>query len=201
MHNPSTINHFWFADAVDDAMASKRRAKYWYRGGPALDKKIQQQFGPLVEQAAKGQLKHWHLTPSGSLALVILLDQFSRHIYRKTANAFNNDSLALQYAKLALSEQQDTELSFIERAFLYHPFHHTENLIAQNQAVELFTHLVEDASLEWRVQLQSFLNSAIQHRSIVERFGRFPHRNRALDRPSTAEEKDYLGQSTRSFGQ
>ena len=197
---PGDIIDFWIGDAAIDPAVAKERSKLWYRADESTDRDIRKRFGATIARAAAGDLAGWEETAEGALALVILLDQFSRNCYRGTAAAFANDAHALKIAKRALEAGHDRSLSAAGRAFLYHPFQHSESVTEQNRNVKLVATLVETVSPEWTEFATSFANSAKEHREIVARFGRFPHRNVALNRASSATERDYLRQSAR-YGQ
>ncbi len=160
--------------------------KQW-NGGPAIDAEIEQRFGHLVEAASKGELRSWNSAGRGQLALVILLDQFSRNIYRGTPRAFANDARARAIAADMVIKGIDLRLTPNERAFIYMPFQHAESLAFQDQSVALFAKLAAEEP-----SLAGHLRYAQGHRSQIVRFGRFPHRNAILARASTPEEEAYL---------
>ena len=197
------ILEFWIGPAAHDAIASSKRNALWYRSNPKADDIIRGQFGKLlsVAEANGPDDKHWQATGRGSLALVILLDQFSRNIYRGTAQAFKNDEHALQSTLFAIDQKQDLHLACIERIFLYHPLHHCESLANQDRAVELFSLLERTAPRQWRKQMGRFVHYAELHRDIVRTFGRFPHRNSLLGRENTRQEQVYLDEHNHRFGQ
>lgn len=174
------ILNFWFHEL---------EAKMWFQKSDALDKKIQERFAPLHDQARKGELYAWRNTAQGSLAEVIVLDQFSRNIYRDTAEAFANDPLALALAQSAVDKKFHEQLSNIEKVFLYLPFMHSESPLIHEVALELYTELGEKTNLDFE----------IRHKTIIDRFGRYPHRNKILGRESTAEELEFLQQPGSSF--
>lgn len=184
-----------------DPIESSKRTKLWYGGNPSTDKKIRQQFGETLKGAEQGKLDDWANTDTGSLALIILLDQFTRNLYRGSANAFANDNRALEIARTAIDKSRDQRMSLIERAFMYHPFHHAESLPCQDQCVTLFENLESVAPRAWVRQIRTFANSARGHREIIRRFGRFPHRNEVLRRESSSEEIEYLKRDGKRFGQ
>ena len=151
--------------------------------------------------AEQNQLNHWSNEAQGSLALVILLDQFSRNIYRSTHQAFQNDARALNTAVSAVDKSQDLELSLVQRVFLYLPFEHAESMTAQDRSVELFSQLEQSAPEAWASQMKSFADHARGHWGIVNQFGRYPHRNRTLGRESSSAEQKYLDKVGKQFGQ
>lgn len=177
---------------IDEVLAfwfSERVAPLWFRSDPALDAEIRERFGALVTAAAAGELDDWLETPEGALALVILLDQFPRNIYRGTPAAFAADAKARAVADRALARGHDHQLAPARRMFLYLPFEHSEQLADQERSLALFTAL-GDAEL---------LDYAVRHREIIARFGRFPHRNAVLGRPSTIEEQAFMTQPGSAF--
>jgi uncharacterized protein (DUF924 family) len=169
---------FWFG--------SERKA--WFEKNPAFDDEIRRRFLSLYEHGAAGMLSGWRQTPAGCLALVILLDQFPRNMFRGSARAFAADAHALEAARHALAMRFDQGLSVDERAFLYLPFEHSESLEDQRRACELMQPLGEEV-----------YRYALRHKEIIERFGRFPHRNAALGRASTPGELAFLKTPGSSF--
>ncbi|HIG44569.1 MAG: DUF924 family protein [bacterium] len=201
MNEIEELLQFWIGPASTDPIESSKRTKLWYGSNPATDNKIRLLFSETLKRAERGELTDWANTDQGSLALIILLDQFSRHIYRGSADAFANDNRALEVARTAIDKRRDQRLSLIERAFMYHPFHHAESLPCQNQCVTLFENLESVAPRASARQISSFANSARGHREIIRRFGRFPHRNDVLRRESSSDEIAYLKRDGKGFGQ
>lgn len=197
---PTNIIEFWIGEASWDVVAAKQRSKFWYRGDISIDRHIKEQFGSTMLLAASDELVEWEKTSEGALALVILLDQFSRNCYRASARAYSNDVKALQIAKRAIKIGLHSSLTVVEKTFLYHPFHHSERLSEQNRYVELTAELLQTATTEWREFVLRFVDDAKDHQEVIARFGRFPHRNKALNRKSTLEEREYLKRSSR-YGQ
>lgn len=189
---------FWIGEAATSAELARKRKQLWYRSGSELDDAISEQFGDLLHAAISGELSQWRNSPRGCLALIILLDQFSRHIYRGQPDAFAQDTLALE---IVLGLEQHRELAFIERAFLYHPFEHAESMEMQIISVARFQELKDEASPPWQPMMSDFYRHACEHREIIERFGRFPHRNDILGRVSTVEEQQFLAEGGATFGQ
>jgi uncharacterized protein (DUF924 family) len=177
---PADILAFWFSQDV--------KAK-WFVREDGFDAELRQRFGALLAKAKQGELAHWVESPDGALALVILLDQFSRNIYRGTPNAFTADEMALAAAKQAIAQGYDLRLTAEQRGFLYMPFEHSEALADQDRGVALFEALGSEESLDYMRR----------HRDIIARFGRFPHRNAILGRSSTPEEIEFLKQPGSSF--
>jgi len=198
--DPSTVLTYWIGDAAKDPTAARARAKLWYRSSAKADAALTTQFGEILHLAEQQALPHWQTSIEGQLALIILLDQFSRNIYRGTAHAFANDGQALAIASQLISANQHLSLTPIEQVFVYHPFEHAEDLATQQQSVQLFQCLLNNAPTTWHHQLRGFLHHAQEHHDIVATYGRFPHRNRVLGRTHSAAENDYLV-NARRFGQ
>lgn len=177
---PAQVLHFWF-DELSPA--------HWWKKDPHLDDKIRQRFEGLLTAARSGQCAHWQATAQGSLALVIVLDQFSRNIYRDQPEAFAADEQALAVAKAAVAAGFDRELSDQQRHFLYMPYMHSEDPLVHEQALGLFASLAGENSEEFE----------LRHKVIIDRFGRYPHRNKILGRQSTPEELAFLAQPGSSF--
>lgn len=194
--NEEEILRFWFGEPP-----LKPRGKLWWQGGEGADETIRNRFGDLVEQALDGALDHWADTPRGALALVILLDQFTRNSYRGTGKAFAGDPMARGIVDEALWAGVDRELHPLERSFFYLPLEHAESLATQDRAIAAFRDLLEEAPAEYADYLRSNLDYARQHREVIARFGRFPHRNKALGRESTEAEAAYLASGGKRFGQ
>jgi uncharacterized protein (DUF924 family) len=182
------IIDFWFLPLGHPEHGKPR--EIWWRSNPDFDEEIRRRFGGLIRRAVAGELKHWPETAEGALALIILCDQFTRNIYRKSADAYCGDATALATARVAVARGFHLTVPRDARAFYFTPFHHSENLADQEMSCALFE-TVADANNN---------RYARGHRDIVARFGRFPHRNVVLGRISTAEELDYLKTAER-FGQ
>ena len=199
------VRWFWFGklplkpDGVSDRLA------LWFGTGAdeqQADELIRSRFGPLVERAAAGELAAWADSPRRRLSLILLLDQFPRHAYRGTGRAFATDREALALTLSGMQSAADAALTPVERIFFYMPLQHAELRDAQEESVAAYRRLINEAPAELSAMFTSALESAELHRSIVARFGRFPHRNRALGRTNTAEEAAHLGQEGgKSFGQ
>lgn len=161
----------------------------WWKKDAGLDSLIKTQFIDLHQQASDGELFKWRKTSEGSLAEVIILDQFSRNIFRDTARSFSSDGMALVLAQEAIAKNFDKELKPTQRAFLYMPFMHSESLIIHKQAKKLFG----------QPQMESNYDFELKHAAIIEEFGRYPHRNAILGRESTPEELVFLTKPNSSF--
>ena len=177
---PEDVLAWWFAPET--------KAE-WFAGGEAFDAAVRGRLGPLFARAARGELDGWAVEPCGLLALVILLDQVPRNIFRGTPRAFEGDARALALARLAVDRGLDRGFSVDERLFLYLPFEHAEDLADQERSVALFRALGD----------ADYLDYAIRHLAVIERFGRFPHRNAILGRASTAAELAFLEEPGSSF--
>jgi uncharacterized protein (DUF924 family) len=189
------ILDFWFGSLDAEGNPLPENMKRWWTKDPAFDARISREFGADLERAARGELDAWTDTARSRLALIILLDQFSRNVYRETLVAFANDPRALAVALEGIERGHDRELSPTGRNFMYMPLMHAEDREVQERCVETFTRAVEEAGDLFR----NGLDFAIRHRDIVARFGRFPHRNRILGRESTPEELEFLTQPGSSF--
>jgi len=192
---------FWFADAASGPQAVERRNRVWFAGGARFDRECTQRFAATLEAAASGELGHWKDSPRGRLALIILLDQFSRNIYRGAAAAFRHDDRAVATCREGLAQGHDKQLAPFERSFFYMPLEHAEDREAQALSVQLFETLANESPEEWRGRLKADAGHARRHRDIVEEFGRFPHRNAVLGRDSSPAEQAYLADDAPRFGQ
>jgi len=184
------ILDFWFGPR-DSAEYGKTR-ELWFKKDAAVDQSIRARFGHAVETALAGGFVEWR-SPRQRLARVILLDQFTRNIYRETPRAFGGDVIALGISRAGVETRDDETLIAVERWFLYMPFVHAEDLDAQQTALDLFERLSVETGLSEPVVW------AERHAAVIRRFGRFPHRNAILGRPSTAEEMEFLTTAGSSF--
>ena len=198
--NPAAVVEFWLADGATLGWPTQDLSKRWFGGGAALDEEIKTRFGALVMQAVAGGLKEWEQQAPDRLALVILLDQFTRNVFRGSGQAFGGDARAQQLALDTLRQRQDQQLPWVGRVFAYMPLMHAENLALQDECVARFLQLVAEAPEALKERLQGNLGFARQHRDIIARFRRFPYRNAALGRASTPEEQAFLASGQR-FGQ
>lgn len=173
---------FWFVET---------KPQQWFQADVEFDKAIIERFSNIYAMAVRGDLDEWKENADGALALCILLDQMPRNMFRGTAKAFETDKRVLIIAKYAISKSLDQELSVQKRSFLYLPFEHSEDLKVQNQSVELFEKIKDDAPLAY--------DYAVRHFDVIEKYGRFPHRNKILERMNTPEEDEYLAQPNAGF--
>ena len=190
------IHEFWFG-ALRAGFPVEDRQSRWFGGSTGVDAEIRARFGGATEAAIDGGLEHWRTTARGAVALVLLLDQFARNIHRGSARAFAGDARARSIARAVLAEPLQT----VERVFMLLPFEHSELLADQEFCVAEYDRLLETVYEAHRATIAGYRRFAAEHREIIARFGRFPHRNRALGRADTAEEAAWLGAGGRRFGQ
>ncbi len=196
-----SILAFWFGDCVRDDAAIAARMALWFGNDPQLDATIREKFLGHTERAAAGELRAWQLLTAGRLALVILLDQFPRNLFRGTARAFASDAAALKICELSINDDSLLALEPVEQVFLLMPMQHSESREVQERSVQQSDALLQRLP-EWRrPHYEGFAKYARLHRDIVTRFGRFPHRNAILGRENTEEEAKYLADGAPGFGQ
>ncbi len=177
---PQPILHFWFTDLTP---------KHHFAKDAVLDETIHTRFGATLEAAARCELFTWRATPEGRLAEVLVLDQFSRNVYRDTARAFAQDALALALAQELVASGQGRSLPLAQRSFAYMPYMHSESALVHTQAVALFA----------QPGMEDTLRFELMHQSIIDRFGRYPHRNAILGRESRPEELSFLSEPGSGF--
>jgi uncharacterized protein (DUF924 family) len=192
---------FWFKEHELSAPQIDRRMDIWFGEDATFDHEIQQNFSDDVEKASEGKLEHWADEPRGRLALILLLDQFRRNIYRGSAKAFEKDRAALKLCVEGAMQKKDRGLTSIQRAFFYMPLQHAESRKVQAKSVELYTRLAEAVSPTFQETFLTIAQFAELHRDIVDQYGRFPHRNALLGRTNTPEEDEYLAGDAPDFGQ
>ena len=183
------IHDYWFGPLDDTGMANAIKEKLWFQSTNEDDEVCQIRFGPLVQEAIAGGLDDWAESDKGLVALILLLDQFTRTIYRGTPAAFSGDARALALAQHCIAHGHHQRLPAIHQVFLYLPLEHCEDLDVQNECVELFDAL---GSITGIARVADFGRYAVAHREVIEKFGRFPHRNPILGRSSSPEEEEYL---------
>jgi uncharacterized protein (DUF924 family) len=206
---PSALDilFFWFGPRPYTAARVQQHSRIWFGEPdapeliPQTDELIRERYGELTLAAARGALSAWESSPRRRLALIVLLDQFSRNIYRGSARAYAQDLQALSLTVSGMQLGADATLDPVERLFFYMPLMHAESLDVQEESVAAFRRLVEEAAADLRRIFQNSLQAAIEHRDIIQRFGRFPHRNRVLGRESTAEELEWLAHEGSHFAQ
>lgn len=201
VQSPEDIHAFWFADALADPARAKARMAWWFGSDADTDRLIAGRYAQVLEAAGAGAFRSWEGEPRSCLALVLVLDQFPRNIHRAKPAAFAYDASALEVTRRGLAAGHPQALATIEQVFFLMPFQHCEDLACQRAGVAHFERMVENAAPEWREVALGVLDYARLHLEIVERYGRFPHRNAILGRVSTAQEIEYLASTSESFGQ
>ena len=191
MSTPGEILDFWFGREDEEGYGEYREA--WFTKDPEFDREVRDRFEGTYEEADAGRLEHWKDEARSCLALIILLDQFTRNMFRGDPKTYATDDKALAAARHAVEHAYDREMSPYERLFVYLPFEHSEDLEDQRFSVELFRGLAADMGSE------DLLGYAVRHLEIIERFGRFPHRNEILGRATTPEEAEFLRGPDSSF--
>jgi uncharacterized protein (DUF924 family) len=195
------ILSFWFRERALSAPQIDARMDVWFGENADFDAEILSDFADDVERASDGKLDHWARTPSGRLALILLLDQFRRNIYRGTPEAFSKDKAALKLCVEGAIGNRDSGLAPIYRVFFYMPLQHAESRKVQEKSVALFDKIANAVSPTYKETFDTIAQFAELHADIVMQFGRFPHRNQMLGRENTAEEEKYLSGDSPSFGQ
>ncbi len=207
MDEARQVRDFWFGRLPATAEALSQRLKLWFPVDEPdelrqqRDAMIRTRFGSLVERAGKGELASWADSPRRCLSLIILLDQFPRNIYRGTAQAFAYDDQALALTLAGMQSAADGALDVVERIFFYMPLQHCEAHDVQDESVAAYRRLLVEAPQELRGVFEDALQSAQEHRALIQRFGRFPHRNEVLERVSTQDEETWLESSGERMGQ
>src|SRR5258707_550001 len=200
MDEINRVLEFWFGACGADGELDPAKRKMWFGDGRQYDAEITEKFGALHVRASRGELDaEWSATPHGRIALIVVLDQMSRHILRDTSLAFAQDPAAQKLALDGLNRSADRELIPAQRAFFYIPFEHAEDMELQRLGVRCFDGLARKVAEAWRKEYEGFLDYAGRHRDIIQRFGRFPHPNPVLGRQSTPEEIKFLKQPGSSF--
>jgi uncharacterized protein (DUF924 family) len=206
MDEARSVRDFWFGKLPLSPQGFSRRMLFWFGDESSAmhqrrDEHIRVRFSGLVERAARGELASWADGPRRRLSLILLLDQFPRNMFRGTARAFATDAQALALTLSGMQSAADAALEVVERIFFYMPLQHAESREVQEESVAAYRRVLSEAPAELHEQFVSALRSAENHRAIIERFGRFPYRNQALRRSSTAQERDWLREGGSSFGQ
>ena len=201
-----TILHFWFGPKPYTHARVQHQTRLWFPAAvapelvPQADELIRERFAETLQAAETGALQTWESSPRRRLALILVLDQFSRHCYRGTPQAFAQDHAALSLSVSGMQFGADGALDPLERIFFYMPLQHAEALDVQEEAVAAFRRLIEEAPAELHDTFSSALRSAIEHRDLIARFGRFPHRNAVLGRESDSQEEAWLAREGQPFG-
>lgn len=183
---------FWFGEATADEPPGPEKFRLWFQGGDEVDRQIRERFADDVERARRGELNQWAETPRGRLALIILLDQFSRNLYRGSAEAFAKDSDSLKLTLEGLDGRQDEALSCVEQLFFVLPLEHAEDISMQDRMLAYLDAWAKRLPASLKGMAQGVLDYAQQHKEVIARFGRFPTRNQALGRASTEEEEAHI---------
>lgn len=194
-----TVLTYWFGEQRDEPAWLEARRRRWFGGGEAADAEVRERFLALTEEARAGGLQGWEAEPRGLLALLILLDQFSRSLYRGSPEAYRADPAARALVRRAQASGWEARYTPLERVFLYMPLMHSESLEEQQECVRLFEALAQQTRGPTGDAVRGSLDFARRHRDVVQRFGRFPHRNAALGRPTTPEEAAFLQQKPEGF--
>ena len=196
MINPEKVLEFWFGDAP-----LKPKGGLWFTGGKAADREIEKLFAGAVQAALDGNLGDWQQQPRSALSLIVLLDQFTRNLFRGSTRAFAGDEAALALCLSGIESGFPDQLHVLEASFFFMPLEHNESMIIQDLCVRKFEELLERSAAELKDYISSNLDYALSHRRIIQQFGRYPHRNKVLGRTSTAAEKSHLQGGGATFGQ
>lgn len=199
MESPETICEYWFGSSDNDLEVAKQHSKQWWSKNVEVDAEIKTRFASYLPRVVNGELDQWQESALGTLALILLTDQFPRNMFRGAAQAFAYDAIARNLCKQGLKKDIDQKLRPIQRVFFYIPLEHSESLADQEQCLQLFRQLANSAEPALQPTLTDYIDFAIRHRDIIERFGRFPHRNALLDRESTPAELAFLETPGSSF--
>jgi uncharacterized protein (DUF924 family) len=194
MIQASDVLTFWFGQAQLDGISDESQRRRWFTRSASFDREIGEAFGPAVAAALNRELEQWRGSLEGELALIILCDQFTRNIYRGSAQAFAGDPLALETARAVMERGEERKLGPNQRAFLGMPLEHSEDPQVQKLSAAYFDQLRRDYKNagETGTQTESFYQYALAHQRVIEEFGRYPHRNEVLGRQSTQAELDWL---------
>jgi len=198
--SPSDIHRFWFQDSLTSPQELENRKANWFGGSKSFDDTIRHAYRDLPDRAINNEFDHWQTDPLLATSFILILDQFPRNIYRGTARSFAYDDKAKRAAQVAIDLGIDSKVHPLEATFIYLPFEHSEDPNDQMTSVGLFERLTQNVSTELREYLDSAVGYARKHRDIIAKFGRFPHRNQALGRSTTAAEKAYLDSGGETFG-
>jgi uncharacterized protein (DUF924 family) len=198
-YDSEEILTFWFGDLDEHGRADEAHVARWWKKDAAFDEAVRQRFGAVHEAVAKGACDAWLESPRGRLAYIIVLDQLSRNMFRGTAGMFAEDAKALAAALEGIERGVDKGLGHDERTFFYMPLMHSEDAEVQQRCVDAFASFRDELTGDRRARVEYNLKFAEQHRDIILRFGRYPHRNELLGRASTPEELTFLTQPGSSF--
>jgi uncharacterized protein (DUF924 family) len=201
MLTPEEILQFWFEDACDSPAQMEARQSCWFNADTEFDAQVWTLYSDVVTDAAADHYEDWAQTPQGRLALIIVLDQFPRNIFRGTSEAYRYDSQSLALARAGVEKGQLAGLPIPHAAFFLMPYQHSEDIQVQRSGVELMQSFVDEAPDEWRNCAAGYVDYARLHHDIVANYGRFPHRNAPLGRTSTEAESQYLRDGGHTFSQ
>lgn len=193
------ILEYWFGELDEHGRADESRFKLWFGKSEETDQYLTENYTELLESAKRGELDAWKENAEGLVAFIVLLDQFSRNIYRDTAEMYAADEQVLNAAKHGVETGMDKEMPISHKVVTYMPFMHSENLEDQEQCIELFKNLQNEVPEAVKESVQGNIDYAIKHRDVVKEYGRFPHRNQILGRESTDKEKEYLSNPDAGF--
>jgi uncharacterized protein (DUF924 family) len=195
---PEEVLSYWFPEGIDDADSQtlRHQMERWMTGGPEVDREVTEQFGEVLEQARRGELDHWAETARGRLALIVVLDQFSRNVYRGSPLSYAQDDKALGLAVEGIDLGMDRELGAMERIFFWLPLYHSEDLGLHERSVSHAEEEAANAPPNLRARAEFGVSQTKAGRDVIARFGRHPHRNEILGRDSTPEELEYLRTET-----
>jgi uncharacterized protein (DUF924 family) len=202
---PQDVLLFWFGPRPYTAASVQQHTRLWFGStvGPELtpqtDELVRQRFEDTMRAAEDGELRAWDSSPRRRLALIVVLDQFSRHVYRDTARAFAQDHAALSLSVSGMLYGADAALDPLERIFFYMPLQHAESPDVQDESVAAFRRLLDEAPVELRMTFHEAYTAAVRHREVITQFGRFPHRNAVLGRTSSDEESYWLASGGERF--
>ena len=198
MSSPEEVLSYWFPEGINEAdpQTRRRQAERWMAGGPEVDREITERFGETLEQARRGGLDHWAETARGRLALIVVLDQFSRNVYRGSPLSYAQDEKALRLAVEGIDLGMDRELGAMERLFFWLPLGHCEDLALHDRSVSHAEEEAANAPPHLRAGAEFGVSQAKAARNVIARFGRHPHRNEILGRDCTPEELEYLRTET-----
>jgi len=196
---PDAVLDFWFGAPGPAADVAARQRPLWFAKSATNDQIVVERFAETLDAAGKGELDGWAASPHGRLALIVVLDQFPHHIHRDHGQSFAYDALSLALALEMIQRGEDTQVTPLERVFVYLPLEHAESIKMQDLSVALYEKLAQNAAAAERLLFDGFLDYASKHREVVARFGRFPHRNELLGRPGTADEIEFLKQPGSRF--
>ena len=201
MSQSEEVLTFWFGDACASPELATARSKFWFKSDTETDQQVWELYADVVTDAGGGLYDYWQETPKGRLALIILLDQFPRNIFRGTSEVYRYDSKALTLAGQGITVGHLAGLSIPEQAFFLMPYQHSEDIAVQRVGVDLMAAMVASAPQELKPVAQGNLDFATRHHDIVAEYGRFPHRNSLLGRNSTEAESQFLQTGGERFGQ